>query len=152
MNGVQMDNDDDELVDKFDGRLFVSLTLTGKDLIPDEITSRLDIKPSYSFKRGDIKIKDDGEQLIRRHGCWSLESDNNLPSNDSEAHFRWLLDVLEPVQKNLAEILEDKGIKASIMLFWITPDGRINIEVEPELLARLASLNIRVWFDIFCNH
>ena len=142
-----------EFADNFEGRLLVSFTLTGKDLIPDNVTTRLGIKPSYSFKRGNIKINSTGEKQVRKHSCWSLDSDKKgLPSNDPMPHFEWLLSILEPLQEELKDALENKNIKALVQCFWITPDGRINMEVEPEMLARLANLNVRIWFDIYCNH
>jgi len=153
MNDIQHGSTNNEIADDFEGRLHVSFTFTGKDLIPDDITAKLGIKPSYSFKRGDIKINSKGKQQVRKHSCWGLDSDNyGLPSNNPMPHFEWLLNILEPVQEELKEILVDKKINARVSCFWITPDGRINMEVEPELFARLASLNVRVWFDIYCNH
>jgi len=153
MNDIQHDNTNNELADDFEGRLHVSFTFTGKDFIPDDITSKLGRKPSYSFKRGDIKINSNGEQQVRKRSCWSLDSDNKgLPPNNPIPHFEWLLGILEPVQEELKEVLVNKNIKARVSCFWITPDGRINMEVEPELFARLASLKVRIWFDIFCNH
>jgi len=153
MNDIRHNSTNKEIDDDFDGRLYVSFTLTGKDLIPDEITTRLGIKPSYSFKRRDLKINSKGKQQIRKLSCWSLDSNNNgLPHNNPMPHFEWLLDILEPVQEELKEILANKKINAQISCFWITPDGRINMELEPELFARLASINIKTWFDIYCNH
>jgi len=154
MTDIQHDSTNNEIDDDFDGRLYVSLTFTGKDFIPDDITVKLGIKPSYSFKRGDIKINSNGEQQVRKHSCWSLDSDNNgLPPNDPIPHFEWLLGILEPVQEELKEVLvKNKNIKAAVSCFWITPTGRISMAVEPELFARLANLNVRIWFDIYCNH
>ena len=153
MNDVQYDSTNNEIADDFEGRLYVSFTFTGKDLIPDDITAKLGINPSYSFKRGDIKINSKGEQQVRKHSRWSLDSDNKgLPPNDPIPHFEWLLSIFEPVQEKLKEVLVNENIKARLSCFWITPDGRINVEVKPELLARLASLNVRIWFDIYCNH
>ena len=138
---------------KLEGRLYVSFTFTGKDLIPDDITDRLNIRPNYSFKRGDIKVNSEGEERIRRHGCWSIDSDNyELPSDNLMPHVEWLLGLLEPVNKELQEILEDGNIEGLISCFWIMPGGRINSEVMPNLLARLARLNVKIWFDIYCNH
>ena len=153
MNDIQYNNTDNEIADDFEGRLHVSYTFTGKDFIPDDITTKLGINPSYSFKRGDIKINSNGEKQVRKSSCWSLDSDNNeLPPDNPIPHFEWLLSILEPVQEEMKEILVDKKVNARVSCFWITPDGRINMEAPPELFARLANLNVRIWFDIYCNH
>ena len=133
-------------------RLFVSLTLIGKDLIPDEITSSLGINPDYSFRRGDSHQNDHGKMIVRRHGLWEINSDGKkLPSGNIVAQLNWLVDLIEPVRENLSQILENKTIQARASCFWIVPDGRINVEVEPELLSQLASLNMKFWFDIYSD-
>lgn len=133
-------------------RLYVSLTLIGKDLIPEEITSRLEISPDYSFTHGDSHQNGQGKTIVRRHGLWEITSDGReLPSGDIVAQLNWLVDLIEPVRENLSRILEDKTIQARVSCFWIVPDGRINVEVEPELLSRLASLNVKFWFDIYSD-
>ena len=135
-----------------DGQLYVSLTLIEKDLIPDDISSKLGINPDKSFRQGDTHQNNDGKIIVRRHGYWEIESSNkNLPSNDIVLHFRWLLDLIEPVKNDLQEILKDTKIKARLSCFWIVTDGRINVEIEPELIARLASLNVKMWFDIYSD-
>src|SRR6266498_513955 len=146
MDAIQRDNTNDEVEDEFGGRLFVSFTLTGRDLIPSDVTTILEIQSSYSFKRGDIKINSNGEKQVRKHSCWDLNSDNKgFPSDDPGPHFEWLLSKLEPVQAKLNDLLVNKNIKARIQCFWITPDGRINIEVEPAIIMRLAKLNLKIW-------
>lgn len=133
-------------------RLYVSLALIGKDLIPEEVTSKLGIQPQHSFRCGDYFEVEDKGKKVRKHGFWEISSDDQvLPSGDIVAQFNWLLNLIEPVKDELRQILEDKSIKARMSCFWIVPDGRINIEIEPEFISRLASLNLRIWFDIYSN-
>ncbi len=133
-------------------RLYISLTLIGKDLIPNVITSKLGIQPNYFFRRGENFGDENSAVKIRRHGLWEISSDNvDLPPGDIVTQFNWLLDLIEPVKDDLRQILEDKGIQGRLSYFWIVPDDRINIEIEPVMLSRLASLDLKIWFDVYSD-
>ncbi len=96
-------------------RLYIGFTLVGKDLIPDEITSKLSIKPDRSFARGAVYKNHASENSLRKHGFWEVSSDNrDLPSNDIVVHFNWLLELLEPAQESLSRILKDENIQARV--------------------------------------
>ncbi|MBI5351361.1 MAG: DUF4279 domain-containing protein [Chloroflexi bacterium] len=152
MSDVQ-DDKEENLCDEFIGRLYVSLSITGKEISPNDITAKLGIQPEQSFKYGEINKNSKGEERVRKSSYWCISSDNKgFSQNDATPHFEWLIGILEPVSEKIKEILSDKNIEARITCFWITPDGRINLEVEPGMTARLASLNMKIWFDIYCNH
>jgi len=152
MSNARQNNKKDDVTDASDRRLYVSFTIVGKDLIPDEITSKLGIEPSHSFKRGDTKIRGREKTEIWKHGFWSLESSNvGLPTDDLKQHFEWLLDMLEPTEDELKDIIANGSFDARVSCFWITSNDRINVEIEPGILVRLAKLNIRVWLDIYCG-
>ncbi len=46
--------------------------LRGKHLDPEKITQKLLVKPSKSFKRGDVVFSGTGEKHARKIGLWSL--------------------------------------------------------------------------------
>ncbi|MBK9925710.1 MAG: DUF4279 domain-containing protein [Anaerolineales bacterium] len=153
MSDTQYDQATNGQAKNSNGRLYVSFTITGKDLNSDDLTARLGVKPTLSFKRGDVKANTDEQQQLWQHGCWSIDSDNKgFSSNNPQPHFEWLLGVLTPVEEELKEILANKNVDARVSCFWIMPDGRISMEIEPELLLRLAKLNVKIWFDIHCDH
>ena len=134
-------------------RIFISFTLIGESLIPNVITSKLGISPDLSFKRGDVEEVYEGKKIERSQGVWEIVSDNReLPSDDVVAQLKWLVNLLEPVKENLRQILEDKTIQACIGCFWIAPNGRINVEFEPELLSQIASLDVKIRFDIYGDY
>ncbi len=135
-------------------KLYLSLTLIGKDLIPNEITSKLRIRPSYFFQHGESFGGENSDGKVRKHGLWEISSDKvDLPPDDIVMQFNWLLDLVEPVKDDLHQILEDKAIQiqARLCCFWIVPDGRINIEIEPMMLSRIASLGLKIWFDVYSD-
>ncbi len=149
MSNIKGENPGNE----FQGRLYVSFVITGKKFSPNDITAKLEIQPEQSFKYGEIKRNSKGEERVQKSSYWCISSDNKgFSPNDAVPHFEWLIGILEPVSEKLKEILSDKNIEARITCFWIAPDGRINLEVEPGMTARLANLNMKIWFDIYCNH
>lgn len=153
MNDIQEKNEIENPNEEFQGRLYIDFSITGINFSPDEITARLGIQPESSFKYGDIRVNSNEEEQVRKRSSWSISSDNKgLPSNDPIPHFEWLLEILEPVASKIKEILFDKYLDGCVSCFWITPDGRINLEVEPDMIARFARLNLKVWFDVYCNH
>ena len=132
--------------------LYLSLTLIGRDLIPNEITSKLHIQPSHFFQRGESFGGENSDGKVRKQGLWEISSDKvDLPPDDIVTQFNWLLDLVEPVKDDLHQILEDKAIQARLCCFWIVPDGRINVEVEPMMLSRIASLGLKIWFDVYSD-
>jgi hypothetical protein len=140
MDNIQNENAKVYSEDEFQGRLYVSFSITGKEISLEELTAKLGIQPEASLVRGT-------------HSYWDITSENRgFPSNDPMPHFEWLIGILEPAESKIREILAEKNINARVSCFWITPDGRINLELEPDMIARFARLNLKIWFDIYCNH
>ena len=133
---------------------YVSLTLTGKRLDPEHITRVLRIVPHRSFRKGDPRNIIEGKKSspeVWPHGLWSIDSYPDIRSDELTLHFEWLLNQLEPVQEGMEQILSDKTIDARISCFWLERSDHINIEVESSLIARLANLNMKIWFDVYCS-
>jgi hypothetical protein len=140
MGDIQNETTKEDSDDEFQGRLYISFAITGKEISPEELTAKLGIQPEISFTRG-------------KHGCWGISSENmGFPPNNPIPHFEWLIEILEPAELKIKEVLAEENISARVSCFWITPDGRINLEVEPDMIARFAKLNLKVWFDIYCDH
>jgi len=127
-------------------RLYASLILTGKDLIPHNITDSLGITPTKSFKRGDTRK---GE-IVWPHGYWEIETSSHVNSSDPSAHLEWLVEQVYPEKSRLQEILLDKRIDALISCFWISPYTQIGMSIEVRLLRKIADLGVRLEFDFHC--
>lgn len=70
----------------------VSLQFLGEDLIPDEVTRLLGIKPTRSYKKGDVFPSKAHEQ-IRKVGLW-LYSVNRCAGVSLENQINALFDLL----------------------------------------------------------
>lgn len=127
--------------------LFATFILRGKGLNPHEVTDSLGINPSKSFKRGDWRTET--ERWTRNF--WSLTSQDEVQSDDLSTHLEWLLNQFEPVNNTLIEILKRNGVESEISCFWIFPTEHEGLELSSELLSRIASLGVKLNFDIYCS-
>ena len=134
----------DENVNK---HIFATFILRGNGLDPHDVSSSLGITPSKSFKRGDWRTET--EKWTRN--LWSLTSQNEVQSDNLSVHIEWLLDQFEPVNNKLIEILKRNSIESEISCFWIFPTEHAELELSSELIKRIASLGIKLSFDMYSS-
>jgi hypothetical protein len=130
-----------------DKHIFATFILRGNGLDPYDVSSSLGIIPSKSFKRGDWRTET--EKWTRN--LWSLTSQNVVQSDNLSVHIEWLLDQLEPVNNKLIEILERNGIESEISCFWIFPTEHEEFELSSQLMKRIASLGVKLSFDMYSS-
>lgn len=123
-------------------RVSASLVLSGKDLDPHEVTTKLGIMPSESFRRGDYRT--DSEKWPR--GFWELSS-KNLGDVEMRDHIEWLVDQLLPHKHQLREILDDLRVKAWISCYWLLPTDHETLPLSSDLIAKLAEIDLNIDFD-----
>jgi len=128
------------------GISFTSLVLRGKNLVPQEVVDAIGIKPSKSFKRGDIRV---GTKKWP-HGYWELSSKGAVQSSDLQVHLEWLIEQLEPIKTQLTKIIHQEGIDASLSCFWIMPTTHESLSLSGSLLIQIASLDLKLDLDIYC--
>jgi hypothetical protein len=128
------------------GIVFASLTLRGKDLVPQAITDAIGIHPTKSFKQGDVRK---GTKKWP-HGYWELTTKETVQSADLSIHLEWLVGQLEPSKTKLTEIIGQDGIDAEISCFWILPSSHESLSLSAELLIKIASLGIQLDLDFYC--
>lgn len=126
-------------------RTFATFRLWGKDLEPSRVTEMLNLAPSKAFKRGDRRT----ETNEWPHGYWGITSENQVLSTDLALHIEWLIDRLEPVQSQLAQIMAAEGVQADIFCFWESRTGHGGLIFGPKLLAGMAALNLQLGLDIY---
>lgn len=127
--------------------IFATFILRGNGLDPHDVTSSLGITPSKSFQRGDWRTET--EKWTRNF--WSLTSQNEVQSDDLSVHIEWLLDQFEPMNNKLIEILERIGIESEISCFWIFPTEHVEFELSSELMKRVATLGVKLSFDMYSS-
>lgn len=135
---VMSDNQNYELI-----RVSASLVLSGKNLDPQEVTTKLGIMPSESFSRGDYRT--DTEKWSR--GFWKLSSEK-IGEEEMRAHIEWLVDQLFPIKHQLQEQLKDPTIRAWISCYWLLPTDHEVISLSSSLLAKIAEIGLDIDVDL----
>jgi len=116
------------------------------DLLPNTVTSVLDIQPTFSFSRGDkylSKTRDPETKVItdvwleRPLSIWRIDTKNMDLPRTVEDHILYLLSILEPKKDNLVSYLEKCSGSFYVEQRTIYPDA---IEVSSEILGRMSKL------------
>ena len=126
-------------------RVYATFILRGKDLDPQDVTERMSIIPSRSFKRGD-------RRTVKKkwpHGFWALTSDGHIDSTDLSLHLDWLVKQLEPSNSSIQEIIHDSDFKAEISCLWISPEDHNGLILPSQLISKIAELGVELSFDIY---
>jgi hypothetical protein len=115
-----------------------------EDLKPDQVTSRLGLAPTQSYRAGEPRRHGGATSRL---GVWllSTEAMNSLDVSD---HIDWLLDQVEPVSGVLTE-LRREGVRQDIFCYWATEDGQGGPALGVSQMRRLAVLELPVGFDVY---
>lgn len=128
-------------------RTWATFRIWAKSLDPEDVTLRLGIMPSDSFKAGDRRGKDG--RNIWKHGRWSLTSQENVVSTELEAHIEWIFERIEPAREQLSELMQQPGVKADLFCFWESESINAGFAFSPTIMGRAAALNLTIGIDIY---
>jgi hypothetical protein len=129
-------------------RTYATLWILQEDLDPDVVTGALAIQPSWTRKRGEIRNPGAKRPVINKVGGWFLRTADVVHSRDVRRHIDWLLDQLEPRREVLAK-LQAAGCQTIISCYWLSYQGHGGPMLLPQNMARLASLGLELWFDVY---
>lgn len=116
------------------------------DLLPDAITSALDIQPTHFYTRGDkylSKTRNPQTKIItdvwleRPWSIWQIHTKDIILSRVVENHIQYLLNILEPRKDHLLLYLEKCSISFYIEQKTTYPYA---IEVSSKILERMSKL------------
>jgi uncharacterized protein DUF4279 len=104
------------------------------DLNLDEISQRLEMKPSYSHKKGEVgRIG-----RVFEFDMWSMKSplENRMPLGK---HLEWISETFE----GKYEILQAIKLRAKIDVFcWVTSGEQDGFSLSPKALRIISALEI----------
>lgn len=121
-----------------------TLRIYHDELDPDVVSSRLNLTPSESQKKGQAL----GPNRVAPIGGWFLRSKEQVISKDVRRHVVWLLDQLAGREDQLLQ-LQDEGYRTDIFCYWRSAHGHGGPELDPELMQRLVSLRLSIGFDVY---
>jgi hypothetical protein len=133
---------------------YATLRIFGEDLDPDEMTSRLGLRPSRSHRQGDPKPGADRYEAQYGHppspyrqGYWSFETEEAL-GEDALTHIDQLLEIAEARGDELAKIRE-AGYSVDIFIFWPNWHGHGGPYLDAGRMTRLGNLGIAISWDVY---
>ncbi|MGI8906353.1 MAG: DUF4279 domain-containing protein [Candidatus Sumerlaeaceae bacterium] len=124
---------------------YATLRLYPGNLSPEEVTQALDLEPDSI----QIKGRTVNGRKVKLNG-WFLCSERHVQSRDSRRHISWLLDLLEP-RKAAFQLLEERGCGGDIACMWDSKYGHGGPTLDPDIMRRLADLNLEIWFDVYAK-
>jgi hypothetical protein len=122
----------------------VRLTLTSTDGSPEDVTARLGLQPTQSWRTGDPIGK--SARLYAMNG-WSLSSGLDA-SAELDDHVRALLGLLEPAMPALRELSERWDLELSCALY--AREYVPACHFDRETIERLASIGAEIDVDLYC--
>jgi hypothetical protein len=123
----------------------VALTLTGSDLNPDDITSRLDLEPTRTWRLGDQILN---TSLKREHGGWSLSTDRK-PVIDLQDQLDLILREVQAQTDALNELANERNFNVELACVIYVSDETPVIHFDAEVVELLAELNAEIDIDLY---
>ena len=121
-----------------------SLTITGLDFDSQNITDKLGIIPTKTWKIGDL-IHPKGP-IKRKHNGWVIES-NLSKDNEIEDHIKSLFEELHPVWGVLQEISNNYDLEISCVVYT---DGEVpSIHLDQEIINKSQQINAEIDVDLY---
>lgn len=121
----------------------VGLQVRGLEVEPDDVSSRLELTPNASHRRGDVVGGD-----VRTDGWCYFTS--QMPRDASfDQHAEWMLRRLEPHAAMLSS-WSQRGWRIQLEFITITTANNGGPTVRPELLRRIAALGLATCWRTVC--
>lgn len=122
----------------------VRYSLSGFKCDPEEITRLVGLRPSKTWRMGDLI-----EGTIRRDAENGWRIDSGLPNSSSlEEHLDRLLTLLEDKKENIAALAESCYSEVSCIVYAI--DYVPALTFEKEHLRRIVALGACIDIDLYC--
>ena len=126
-------------------RTYATLCIYLPDTInPTVLTEKFGIEPSRTQIKGEVR---DG-RVRNWPTAWFLESTEKVASKEVRRHIDWLLEQMKD-KSEVIRGLQAEGSEIYVSCFWESAVGHGGPMLDPEILKKIASLNIGIAFDIY---
>ena len=128
-------------------KTYVTLRLYHDSAHPTLVSAALGLEPTKKQSAGESYERRGKSRTYRLSG-WFLRSEGHVESYDTAKHLDWLLQQLHP-RLEVLKRLRSEGWRMDIACLWDSHSGHGGPTLSPELLRRLAAVDIELWFDIY---
>jgi len=111
-----------------------------------EVTSLVKASPTSTQKKGDLR-SEEKQQSYKKTGWW-ISSKGLVSSKDSRDHLDFILSKLDGADEGF-KVLHSRGFLMDLCVRWDSLSGHGGPTLSPVQMARLAELEIEVWFEIY---
>jgi hypothetical protein len=125
----------------------VTLSVSGDDLDPAEVSRTLGQSPTFAARRGDVRKSRDAT-VTQPTGVWLLEVGDSREWVLADA-IRALLNKLPPPSDSWARLAGRFTLRISVGLFL--EQWNRGCALPPDLIAELAARHLGLDFDIYGN-
>jgi hypothetical protein len=126
---------------------FSTLRVYSDQVEPDRITSLLALEPTSSFKMGEARGASGRRNKV--HG-WFFSTKGISESRDTRRHIDLILSALDE-KTGVVHLLQKEGCRFDICSYWVSI-GQGGPSLWPCQMARLAELEIEVWWDVYFSN
>ncbi|MBN9121434.1 MAG: DUF4279 domain-containing protein [Planctomycetes bacterium] len=127
---------------------YATLCVYHHDLDPDAVSHLLELRPTRSQRRGDVRNPNAAAPVPLPTGAWFLCTRDASRSRDVRFHIDLLLRVLAEKGDAIRQ-LAAQGCQLRIDCYWESAHGHGGPMIWPETMARLAELGIELGFDVY---
>jgi Domain of unknown function (DUF4279) len=125
-----------------------SLSFTGDDLDPEEISSLLG-KPTRAAKKGGVLISAKGYERVSYTGIWLIESPDAQPGNVDQQILTLLSGFSEDYQ--LWNYLSDR-YNGKIFVGLFLHRNNEGLCISPQTLFKIGIRGLKLDLDVYCNN
>ncbi len=126
----------------------IELQFRHPDIDPVRIATELNMKPSHSWKNGDLRVTPDGQKTggIRK-GSYA----NFRICEGYDGEFASALDFWVNNLESSAEFFRECRKSGGAIIFYIYwyPNGDTGEVLKPELLSRISNLGIELGINVY---
>src|SRR5262245_36719228 len=123
------------------GETYATLCIYHHDLDPDAVSQLLELPPTRSHRRGDVRKSKSPNPIAAPIGAWFLCTEDVSQSRDVRFHIDLLLGMLAEKGAAIRQ-LAAQGCQLRINCYWESAHGHGGPMIWPETMGRLAELGI----------
>jgi hypothetical protein len=123
-----------------------SFRLGGDGLVTADVETRTGLTGDFSAEKDQLR-KSAGRAIRQPKGVWYISSKDRVGSTNLERHILYLLEILEPVKRQLLDVVHEQSLSADFYCYWVSATGQGGPEVTAETLGRISDLDATLGFE-----
>jgi hypothetical protein len=122
----------------------VSLSISGEDLDPDELSGWLGQRPDVAHRKGQPRTR----TSVHAEGLWSIEKIGSA-ADQVEGLLTELVGRVTAAPDTWTRVNDRYRVSADVGVFVAGYNG--DLTLSPRLVQRIASLGASLWIDMYCR-